>query len=267
MDNKEATRICGQCHKEVAETNFTLHETHCSRFLCICPDCDETVPTEQLDQHREEEHTLVKCSKCNEKMERCRLTDHESSECVEHPQRCQYCELELPWKKMDEHSVVCGSRTELCRDCNRYVMLKNQHEHRLTCSAAYSGSDPPQTTNNSANKTKITVNCSRCMVSFPAEDIDQHEMECFPASRGDYEEDEQEEEERGDEDDFSWLGATPQLNNAYKATSPSFRSSSGPLGGGDDPYQISTCPHCHLALPLITLRWHEVKCQIYILLK
>ena len=47
-------------HKMVAEANFALHETHCKRFLCLCPDCDEAVPRQQLDQHREEEHTLVR---------------------------------------------------------------------------------------------------------------------------------------------------------------------------------------------------------------
>lgn len=44
-------------HKMVAEANFALHETHCKRFLCLCPDCEETVPRELLDQHREEQHT------------------------------------------------------------------------------------------------------------------------------------------------------------------------------------------------------------------
>lgn len=28
---------------------------------------------------------------------------------------------------------------------------------------------------------------------------------------------------------------------------------------GGDVDQISTCPHCHLALPVVTLRWHEVQ--------
>lgn len=250
-------------HKEVAEANFALHETHCSRFLCVCPDCDESVPREQLNQHREEQHTQVKCPKCNQKMESCHLMDHQSDECVERLQSCQYCELELPWKELDEHTLVCGSRTELCRDCNRYVTLKDQPEHRLTCSVANNGLGPPQTTSRSPNKMKITVNCKRCMASFPAEDLKEHELDCFPASRWDNEEAESEEEEHEDEDDFSRQGATPQLNSTFK----SFRHSRGPLGNGGDPYQIRTCPHCHLALPLITLRWHEVKCQIYILLK
>lgn len=45
--------------KEVAEANFTLHEMHCKRFLCLCPDCNETIPKEHLSQHREEQHTQV----------------------------------------------------------------------------------------------------------------------------------------------------------------------------------------------------------------
>lgn len=46
-------------HRYVAESNFTLHEMHCRRFLCVCPDCEETVPKEHLEQHRQEQHTLV----------------------------------------------------------------------------------------------------------------------------------------------------------------------------------------------------------------
>uniref|UniRef100_A0A3Q1F114 XIAP associated factor 1 n=1 Tax=Acanthochromis polyacanthus TaxID=80966 RepID=A0A3Q1F114_9TELE len=42
------------CHKEVAEANFALHETHCSRFLCLCPECDEAVPRDQLAEHKED---------------------------------------------------------------------------------------------------------------------------------------------------------------------------------------------------------------------
>lgn len=46
-------------HKEIAEVNFALHESHCSRFLCLCPDCNEAVPRDQLEEHREEQHAEV----------------------------------------------------------------------------------------------------------------------------------------------------------------------------------------------------------------
>lgn len=259
---------CGLCHKEVAEANFALHETHCSRFLCLCPDCDEAVPKDQLSQHREEQHTQVRCSKCNRKMERCRLADHQSDECVERPQSCHFCELELPWKQLDEHQLVCGSRTELCRDCVRYVTLRDQAEHGLTCSDTVNGSGPPQTTSKKpANNTTLTVNCGRCMASIPPEEVEEHERECVPADRSDDEEDEPEEEEK-EEDNLYRGGATAaSLSSAYKVASLSDRPNGGPWGDRGDPDQISTCPHCHLALPLCTLRWHEVKCQIHILLK
>lgn len=267
MENKEETRTCGQCHKDVAEANFALHETHCKRFLCPCPDCGESVHRELLDKHREEEHAQVRCSKCNKKMEHRHLKDHESDECVERLQSCQFCELELPHKELDEHSLACGSRTERCLECGRYVTLKDRAEHELTCSAADDDSAAPQTSSKPPSNERVTVMCNRCMKSIPAEDLDDHELECFPTTRLDNEEAAPEEEESDDEDDFYSVGETTWLSSTFKANSLSDKPSRGPWGDEGDPDQISTCPHCHLALPNFTLRWHTVKCQIHILLK
>ncbi|KAM9852797.1 XIAP-associated factor 1 [Aulostomus maculatus] len=267
MEDKVATRTCGQCLKEVAEVNFALHETHCRRFLCLCPDCDETVPREQLSQHREEQHAQVKCSKCNKKMERCHLSDHNLDECVERLEACQYCDLELPWKGLDEHSLVCGSRTELCKDCGHYVTLRDQPGHQLTCSDTDSGSGPPPTISSSLKqiKAKSTVRCSNCASSFPAEDIEEHELQCVLASSWNTEETKPVGKE--EEEDFSWKAAAPQIRSTYEASFPSNGWHTAPRVAGGDPNQISSCPHCHLALPVITLRWHEAKCQTHILLK
>ncbi|KAK9520454.1 hypothetical protein VZT92_020339 [Zoarces viviparus] len=270
MGDKQATRICGTCHKDVAEANFALHETHCRRFLCLCPDCDEPVPREQLDQHREEQHTEVRCSKCYLKMERRHLLDHESDECEERLQSCPFCELELPSKDLDEHRLVCGSRTELCRDCGRYVTLKDLPGHGAACSAANGGSGPPPTAGRVVppNKTKTMASCSRCMASFPVQDIGEHELVCILATRLDDEEAASEQEEESEEEqNFTGRRATPWLSRGYQAGSLS--DGPGRRTGADagDPDQISTCPHCHLALPVVTLRWHEVKCQILINLR
>uniref|UniRef100_A0A3B3THB7 XIAP associated factor 1 n=1 Tax=Poecilia latipinna TaxID=48699 RepID=A0A3B3THB7_9TELE len=217
--NYKESYICTH-HKEVAEANFPLHETHCKRFLSVCPDCDEAVPKDQLSQHREEQHTKVKCSKCNKKIERCHLEDHEAEECPERLQMCTFCELEVPWKQLEEHSVVCGSRTELCKDCGRYVKLSDQSEHSSTCSAA-DEEDSTQTL-------KL------------------------------YEEVDTKEQKWEDADDLFKQQSQDQLRSAYKATSQSHAGRQGPWVIGDQD-QISTCPHCHLALPLPTLKWHEVK--------
>ncbi|XP_031612491.1 XIAP-associated factor 1 [Oreochromis aureus] len=278
MEDKEATRTCGQCHKEVAEANFALHETHCSRFLCVCPDCNESVPRDQLKEHREEQHAEVSCSKCNKKMERCQLMDHEADECVERLQACQFCDLEVPSKELDGHSLVCGSRTELCRDCGCYVRLRDQPSHGLTCSVTEKSSSPLQATSRALKETEISVNCTRCMASFPVADIDEHEMECITTTRWEYEVEkqskgaseeeleEESEEESEDEVDFSKKGGTPQLMTTNKELNFSDRPSRGPWINGGDPDQISSCPYCHLALPVSTLQWHEVKCRRHICL-
>uniref|UniRef100_A0A3B3V278 XIAP associated factor 1 n=1 Tax=Poecilia latipinna TaxID=48699 RepID=A0A3B3V278_9TELE len=222
--NYKESYICTH-HKEVAEANFPLHETHCKRFLSVCPDCDEAVPKDQLSQHREEQHTKVKCSKCNKKIERCHLEDHE---CPERLQMCTFCELEVPWKQLEEHSVVCGSRTELCKDCGRYVKLSDQSEIYF----------PPN-----------TVSCRYCGRSFLEKERDRHEL---------YEEVDTKEQKWEDADDLFKQQSQDQLRSAYKATSQSHAGRQGPWVIGDQD-QISTCPHCHLALPLPTLKWHEVK--------
>lgn len=91
--------------------NLPMHEAHCQRFLCLCPDCEEQVPKDQLEEHQQEQHApvtnithqttfsvlivaccfffflnlvsfvkyplQVKCKKCSMKMEKCKLPDHE----------------------------------------------------------------------------------------------------------------------------------------------------------------------------------------------
>ncbi|TSK49660.1 XIAP-associated factor 1 [Bagarius yarrelli] len=93
-----------------------MHEAHCKRFLCLCPDCKEQVPKDQLEEHRQEAHTL-------------------ENECTKRLQTCEYCELAVPSSDLKEHVVACGSRTERCQDCNQYIMLKDQLRHTKLCTA------------------------------------------------------------------------------------------------------------------------------------
>lgn len=55
-------------------------------------------------------------------------------------------------------------------------------------------------------------------------------------------------DEEAEEDDVTAQRATHRRPRAGRAA--------GPDGG--DPDLIATCPQCHLALPLATLRWHQV---------
>ncbi|XP_067102760.1 XIAP-associated factor 1 [Osmerus mordax] len=247
--NAEEMRVCGQCNKQVAEANFALHESHCQRFLCLCPDCDEPVPREQLDQHRVDQHTQVKCSKCHKKVESGHLMDHKSDECDARLQCCEFCQLEVPWSSLADHSLTCGSRTELCAGCGRYVTLRDQLEHAQICLQADS---TPKLT-----KKDTSVLCRSCMKTFTSEHIDQHQLTCDLY---------QEEAEVEDHLEIQKDSLSSGLSNSLKSAS-FFGQGQVDAGGDGEKDQISTCPHCHLALPLVTLKWHKAKCQIYASLK
>uniref|UniRef100_A0A8C6UE95 TRAF-type domain-containing protein n=1 Tax=Neogobius melanostomus TaxID=47308 RepID=A0A8C6UE95_9GOBI len=267
MGDEEQTRVCGCCKKEVAEVNFALHESHCRRFLVLCPDCDENVPRSELEEHREEQHALVRCPKCQRKMEKRLLAEHEEEQCPARVEACTYCDLEMPWSELQAHTVVCGSRTERCADCGRYVKLSDRAEHDKTCSDQDLYNEEPGPTQQGAYgpvKTatrKIEVLCKTCMIMFPAEEIKKHEMRCTAAPRWNNE-DSSSDDENVSEADFlrlrNLLQGQPQTNT--------------PNGGASwhqtkDPQELGTCPFCQLLLPHITLRWHEGKCKLHKILK
>lgn len=84
------------------------------------------------------------------------------------------------------------------------------------------------------------------------------QLKCYQESQLLYEEVDTKEEKWEDKDYLFKQQSQDQLRSAYKATSQSHAGRRG-LRVNDDQDQISTCPHCHLALPVPTLKWHEVK--------
>lgn len=268
---EEKTRICGRCQKAVAEANFPLHESHCKRFLVLCPDCDENVPRSELQTHREEQHARVKCSKCQKKMEKRLLAEHEEEECPARVKPCVYCELELAWSELQEHVVACGSRTERCLDCGQYVKLSDQEEHDKTCADQDLYNEepsPPRGAYGSQKTTRqIKVLCKVCMRMFPAEEIKKHEVKCTAAPKWNKEESDSESEDDGKMSANSFL--SPRFRGLFQDQSEdlpwTITSTQGASRQEDtkSSKEHDTCPHCQLVLPLSTLRWHERKCQLH----
>ncbi|CAL8338661.1 unnamed protein product [Boreogadus saida] len=153
-------------------------------------------------------------------------------ECTARLLCCDFCELELPVRRLEEHRLVCGSRTKHCNTCHRYVLLRNLAQHALACPAAAGPAAtagpppsirhprPPPT--NAMTPGKTDVICISCLGFFPAEDLEEHKLGCALTSAWI-------EEEEGD-------GLLP-------------------------------CSYCQLLLPRVTLCWHEPKCRIHLFMK
>lgn len=62
--------LLSSCSKRlVPTTSFTLHSTHCERFIQICSKCQEPFPKSQLEEHENEVHKEINCKDCNQKLE------------------------------------------------------------------------------------------------------------------------------------------------------------------------------------------------------
>ncbi|XP_026137727.1 XIAP-associated factor 1-like [Carassius auratus] len=259
MDEVELV-LCTHCKKEVAKANYDLHEPHCKRFLCICPDCDETVPRDLLEQHNTEQHTEVKCKMCNKKMEQRHLLDHEKDECSERPQICEFCQLELPLSNLKEHEVSCGSRTERCSDCGRYIKLMDQIDHAQICSTntPTTSKDLVPEDDTSDTDEQTMLQCQNCLKYIPSDKLKEHKMLCTQSLRFiDVKDDDSEEE---DENHSPGNDSTPDAADFSFSSLQKVKRDRN-IGMGLD--KISTCPLCHLALPVKTLEWHEKKCELH----
>ncbi|XP_037367038.1 TRAF-type zinc finger domain-containing protein 1 [Talpa occidentalis] len=126
------TRLCDNCKKEIPVFNFTIHEIHCQRNIGMCPVCKEPFPKSDMEVHMATEHCQVTC-KCNMKLEKRQLQNHEETECPLRPALCQHCDLELSVLKLKDHEDYCGARTELCGSCGRNVMVKDLKTHPEVC--------------------------------------------------------------------------------------------------------------------------------------
>lgn len=131
LDNQD-TQLCDNCKKEIPVFNFTIHEIHCQRNIGVCPLCKEPFPKSDMETHMATEHCQVTC-KCNRKLEKRQLKNHEETECPLRLAVCQHCDLELSVMKLKDHEDYCGARTELCGNCGRNVLVKDLKIHPEVC--------------------------------------------------------------------------------------------------------------------------------------
>ncbi|PNJ13147.1 XAF1 isoform 4 [Pongo abelii] len=106
--------VCRNCKRHVASAHFTLHEAYCLRFLVLCPECEEPVPKETMEEH-------------------CKVEHQQANECRERPVECKFCELDMQLSKLELHESYCGSRTELCQGCGQFIMRRMLAQHTDVC--------------------------------------------------------------------------------------------------------------------------------------
>nr|XP_020657329.1 XIAP-associated factor 1 isoform X2 [Pogona vitticeps] len=264
-----ALRVCGNCKRDVAAANFSLHEAHCQRFLAICPECEEPVALKDMKAHHGEAHQQVRCRLCHQAMQQYLLQHHEAEECPERPVQCRFCDLELPFQRLQPHLEACGSRTTSCWDCGKYVMYRTLEEHNATFHASHG----PKAT----GEPKDNI-CELCKGQFSDEQYLQHLNECAPLpqllgllSPGSPTEQDSKAEEKAVRPKSQGRGSPSLLGKpslkppkgkrvhsrlAFTALDPQVLEESGHR---EDPAydQLAACNGCNILLPSPTLEKHE----------
>ncbi|XP_078404420.1 XIAP-associated factor 1 isoform X1 [Cetorhinus maximus] len=296
VEDKE-TVFCSNCKKDVAASNYPIHEIHCKRFIQLCPLCNEAVPTAELQEHREREHRQVQCSQCHKKLEQCKLKTHEDEECAERLLRCRFCDLETPCRTLPEHEEACGSRTNRCPDCGKYIMYRDQESHEQSCPGVQNAGQVSAPLTGETSK----IPCEFCTKMFPEDKILHHQDGCRPLS-GLVERFRtslcQDPPSYTPSTSYSHLPSTsysqlpstsyPQLPSTSYSHLPSTSYShlfdppffsplpphqlgalplsspgSTTFGESEDLDEIGCCQICDCALPLELLKQHEKKCRFF----
>nr|AAI24486.1 Zgc:153893 [Danio rerio] len=267
MDTEEELVLCTHCNKDVAKANFDLHEPHCKRFLCKCPDCNDTVHRDQLEEHKTEQHAEVKCKKCKKKMERRHLLDHENNECPERFEICEFCQLELPLSTLKVHKVSCGSRTERCSDCDQYVKMTDQIDHAQICPATTqtTSRDLVSKDDSSDLDEGTMLQCDNCLKYIPSDSLEIHKGNCPRDLHyvGSYDDNYDDDDDDDNNDDKKPKAGNNSDSGAAEFSFSSRHKTKGDKNSDTDLEKISTCRLCHLALPVKTLEWHEKRCELH----
>ncbi|NXM79092.1 XAF1 factor, partial [Serilophus lunatus] len=264
------SRFCKNCKRGVSAANFSLHEAHCTRFLTLCPECEEPVARKDMEDHQTEAHKQIRCSLCHQSMQQCQVEHHVAKECQKRAMKCTICDLEMPFSKLQEHLGTCASQTEKCQECNKYVMYKDQQKHKDTCPK--SGLSYHKVVD---FQTSIGGNlCQKCNKSFPDDQYSQHlstsnllsdppqsSSSLAPSS--------------SPEDALAWKDVRPKEKEMDQSLAPkapknkrkgfpSFtrgeRSISPRALKDTQSFDVLvTCDHCNILLPLPTFWKHEVR--------
>jgi len=65
--------------RDIAESNFVIHEVHCCRNIVLCEQCHEPIPRNDLETHIKDVHAPITCELCGSAVERDNVERHKVS--------------------------------------------------------------------------------------------------------------------------------------------------------------------------------------------
>ncbi|XP_003929169.3 XIAP-associated factor 1 isoform X2 [Saimiri boliviensis] len=155
----EAFLVCRNCKRNVASARFAVHEVHCLRFLVLCPEREEPVPREKMEEHCKDEH-------------------QQANECRERLTECKFCKLDVQLSRLELHESHCGRQTELCLGCGQFTTRRALVEHTHFCWSQQAQLG----TGERISAPEREIHCHYCNQMIPENKYFHHMGKCHPDS-------------------------------------------------------------------------------------
>ena len=146
------TEVCENCGKEIESYKMILHERFCKINIRKCPECNEPIQIDELEEHKIMKHQKQKCEKCGQSF---LLPELKTHPCTKKMVECHFCGLFMEKNELTEHEYQCGAKSTPCEYCgiNVPAMEKQLHlDYTCPVKAAFDKNDgiaPKNDINNS----------------------------------------------------------------------------------------------------------------------
>lgn len=128
--SKEDGIECENCKRSIHKQSIDVHKIHCKKNYFTCQKCNQVVKVLEKKQHDDNEHKIVECEICKEKMEYFKFKIH-SETCKKVP--CKYCLVEFEPLKIHSHQIKCCLIQDQCLECGNLCMRKYFLDHLNLC--------------------------------------------------------------------------------------------------------------------------------------
>ena len=135
------TEVCENCGKEIESYKMILHERFCKINIRKCPECNEPIQIDELEEHKMMKHQKQKCEKCGQSF---LLPELKTHPCTKKMVECHFCGLFMEKNELNEHEYHCGGKSTPCEYCgiNVPAMEKQLHlDYTCPVKAAFDKND------------------------------------------------------------------------------------------------------------------------------
>jgi hypothetical protein len=122
--------FCNNCHSNIPENVFILHERRCINYCKYCIECQSVIPIIDWEKHCDTYHKVMVCEDCG-----CSYNssvDHKN-ECESRSINCKWCNCPYTTIELIKHEEQCGNCTFICENCGDRIRNNQRENHAMNC--------------------------------------------------------------------------------------------------------------------------------------